>query len=52
MVKALNDVKVSARIPMEDDKLIEKLVKEGKFLNKSDFLRKAVKKLLLEEIAS
>jgi len=41
-----NQVLIAVRIPIEDNKTIEKLVKEGKYLNKSDFFRKAIKKLL------
>ena len=42
----MNDVRIAARIPEKDDALIEKLVKQGKFLNKCDFFRHAVRKLL------
>ena len=39
----------TVKLPPQDYKRIEELVKEGKYLNKSDFLRKAVKKLLESE---
>jgi len=50
-VTRMNDVRIACRIPIEDDKAIEKLVKEGKYLNKSDFFRKAIKKLLESEVS-
>jgi len=46
-----NQVLVSVRIPIEDNKTIEKLVKRGKYINKSDFFRKAIKRLLEEDKA-
>jgi len=39
----------TVKLPPQDYKQIEELVREGKYLNKSDFLRKAVKKLLESE---
>lgn len=45
----MNDVRIAARIPEQDDSQIEDLVKQGRFINKSDFLRKAVRKLLKSE---
>jgi len=42
----MNDVIVAYRIPRKEDEAIEKLVKEGRYINKSDFFRKAIKKLL------
>ena len=39
----------TVRIPAFEYDLIMKLVKEGRYLNFSDFLRKAVKKLLESE---
>jgi len=47
----MNDVRIACRIPIEDDKAIEKLVKAGKYINKSDFIRKAIKRLLEEDKA-
>jgi len=47
----MNHARISARIPLEDNKAIEKLVKEGKYINKSDFFRKAIKKLLESEVS-
>jgi len=45
----MNDVRIAARIPEQDDSQIEDLVKQGRFINKSGFLRKAVRKLLESE---
>ena len=45
----MNHARISARIPLEDDKQIEKLVRQGKYINKRDFFRKAIKKLLESE---
>jgi len=42
----MNDVIVACRIPRKEDEAIEKLVKEGRYINKSDFFRKVIKKLL------
>ena len=42
----MNDVIVAYRIPRKEDEAIEKLVKEGRYINKSDFFRKVIKKLL------
>lgn len=42
----MNDIRIAARIPMQDDQTIEQLVKEGRFVNKSDFFRQAIRKLL------
>ena len=39
----------TVKLPPQDYKQIEELVRDGKYLNKSDFLRKAVKKLLESE---
>jgi len=44
-------IKLTFRLPLEDYKLINQLVKQGKYLNKSDFLRKAVKKQLEKEVS-
>ena len=51
VIKMSNQVLVSVRIPIEDNKTIEKLVKRGKYINKSDFFRKAIKRLLEEDKA-
>jgi len=48
----MNDVIIACRIPRKEDEAIEKLVKEGKYINKSDFFRKAVKKLLESEVSN
>ena len=45
----MKDVVRTVRVPEHDDKLIEQLVKQGRFINKSDFLRQAVKKMLESE---
>lgn len=42
----MNDIRIAARIPKQDDETIEQLVGEGKFINKSDFFRQAIKRLL------
>ena len=44
----MQDIRIACRIPREDDETIERLVSEGQFINKSDFFRQAVKKLLRE----
>jgi len=46
MVTRLKDVRIAARIPEQDDNTIERLVRDGRFINKSDFFRQAIKKLL------
>jgi len=44
------NVIMSIRIPYQDVKRIEQLVKQGRFMNRSDFLRIAIKKLLELEL--
>ena len=45
----MNDVIIACRIPRKEDEAVEKLVKDGKYINKSDFFRKAIKILLESE---
>jgi len=42
----LKDGVISVRLSKQDKKHIEKLVKTGWFINKSDFIRHAIKKQL------
>ena len=47
-----NQVIITVRIPAYEYEQIKKLVKNGKYLNFADFVRKAVKKLLESEVMS
>jgi len=40
------DVRMAVRVPIKDREAIEQLVKEGRYINRSDFFRQAIKKLL------
>ena len=40
---------VGVRLPPTDDKKIEELVEKGKFLNRSDFIRRAISEKLARE---
>lgn len=42
----MKNVRIAARIPEKDDGVIEHLVEQGRYLNKSDFFRQAIRKLL------
>jgi len=42
----------TVRLPSYEYEQIKKLVKDGKYLNFADFVRKAVKKLLESEVMS
>ena len=52
MIRMRNQVVTTVRLPAYEYEEIKKLVKNGKYLNFADFVRKAVKKLLESEVIS